>query len=78
MEDTPYLVGMGLVYLPFLVWHEKKGLPEPYHVINVMYLTLFMVIVPICGQEFNLTVLPLALGLFVNSASRIFIRKKKA
>ena len=67
-----------LFYLPFLVWHEKKGLPEPYHTINVMYLTLFMVIVPICGQEFNLTVLPLALGLLVNSASRMFIRKKKA
>ena len=67
-----------LFYLPFLIWHEKKGLPEPYHTINVMYLTLFMVIFSICGQEFNLTVLPLALGLLVNSASRMFIRKKKA
>ena len=67
-----------LFYLPFLIWHEKKGLPEPYHTINVAYLTLFMVIFPICGQEFNLTVLPLALGLLVNSASRVLIGNKKA
>ena len=67
-----------LFYLPFLVWHEKKGQKDPYHVINVVYLTLFIVIFSICGQEFNLTVLPLALGLLVNSASRVLIGNKKA
>ena len=67
-----------LFYLPFLIWHEKKGQKDPYHVINVVYLTLFIVIFPICGQEFNLTVLPLALGLLVNSASRVLIGNKKA
>ncbi|HJD10578.1 MAG TPA: DUF4105 domain-containing protein [Candidatus Phocaeicola caecigallinarum] len=66
-----------LFYLPFLVFHEKKGLKDPYHVINIVYLTLFMVIIPICGQEFNLTVLPLALGLLVNSVSRILVWNKK-
>ena len=66
-----------LFYLPFLVWHEKKGRKDPYHVINVVYLTLFIVIFPICGQEFNLTVLPLALGLLMNSVSRVLVWKKK-
>ena len=67
-----------LFYLPFLVWHEKKGRKDPYHVINIVYLTLFIVIFPICGQEFNLTVLPLALGLLMNSVSHVLTGNKKA
>ena len=66
-----------LFYLPFLLWHEIKGRKDPYHLINMVYLTLFMVIFLICGQKFNLTILPLALGLLVNSVSRVLVWNKK-
>lgn len=66
-----------LFYLPVMVYKDVKHKKDAYHVVNLVYLTLFIVILPFCGQEFNLTVLPLALGLLVNSASHILVWNKK-
>lgn len=66
-----------LFYLPFLVCRERKGKTDHYHLVNLVYLTLFIVIFFICGQEFNLTILPLTLGLLVTSAGRILVWNKK-
>ena len=62
-----------LLYLPFMVYKAVKRKKDYYHVGNMVYLTLFITILPFCGQEFNLTVLPLALGLLVTSASHVLV-----
>lgn len=66
-----------LLYLPFMVYKAVKRKKDYYHVGNTVYLTLFITILPFCGQEFNLTVLPLALGLLVTSASHVLVWNKK-
>jgi len=66
-----------LLYLPFMVYKVVKRKKDYYHVGNMVYLTLFITILPFCGQEFNLTVLPLALGLLVTSASHVLVWNKK-
>ena len=66
-----------LLYLPFMVYKSVKRKKDYYHVGNMVYLTLFITILPFCGQEFNLTVLPLALGLLVTSASHVLVWNKK-
>ena len=66
-----------LLYLPFMVYKAVKRKKDYYHVGNMVYLTLFITVLPFCGQEFNLTVLPLALGLLVTSASHVLVWNKK-
>ena len=66
-----------LLYLPFMVYKAVKRKKDYYHVGNMVYLTLFITILPFCGQEFNLTALPLALGLLVTSASHVLVWNKK-
>lgn len=66
-----------LLYLPFMIYKAVKRKKDYYHVGNMVYLTLFITILPFCGQEFNLTVLPLALGLLVTSASHVLVWNKK-
>ena len=66
-----------LLYLPFMVYKAVKRKKDYYHVGNMVYLTLFITILPFCGQKFNLTVLPLALGLLVTSASHVLVWNKK-
>lgn len=68
---------LPLFYLPVLIYHAVKGKKEPYHLINFAYLTLFIVLIPVLPQEFNSTVLPLALSLWVASASYLIITKKR-
>lgn len=66
-----------LLYLPFMVYFSVTRRKDWYHVVNMAYLTLFIVIFPFCLQEFNLTVLPLALSLLVTSASHVLVLSKK-
>lgn len=66
-----------LLYLPFMVYREIKHKKDAYHLCNLVYLTLFMLFVPFSPQDFNLTVLPLALGLLVNAASHVLVLNKK-
>lgn len=66
-----------LLYLPFMVYFSVTRRKDWYHVVNMVYLTLFIVIFPFCLQEFNLTVLPLALILLVTSASHVLVLSKK-
>lgn len=68
---------LPLFYLPVLIYHVVKGKKEPYHLINFAYLTLFIILIPVLPQEFNSTVLPLALSLWVASASYLIITKKR-
>lgn len=67
-----------LVYLPFMTYCSIKHKRDRFHMVNLVYLTLFIAIFPFSPQEFNLTILPLALGLLVNAASHVLVLNKKA
>ncbi|WP_308772886.1 DUF4105 domain-containing protein [uncultured Bacteroides sp.] len=66
-----------LFYLPFMVYRDIKRKKDLYHLINLVYLTLFMLLFLPLPQKFNLTVLPLALGLLVNAASHVLVLNKR-
>lgn len=62
-----------LIYLPVMVYRAVKGKKDLYHLLNVGCLTLFIMIMPLIHQEFNATVLPLALCLLICSASHVLL-----
>lgn len=62
-----------LIYLPVMVYRAIKGKKDLYHLINIVYLTLFIMIMPLVQQKFNATVLPLALCLLLCSASHVLL-----
>ena len=62
-----------LLYLPVMVCRAIKGKKDLYHTINVVYLTLFIMIMPFVQQKFNVTVLPLALCLLICSANHVLL-----
>lgn len=65
-----------LLYLPFMVYNDVKRNNDRYHIVNLMHLTFFMLLMPVIPQEFNLTVLPLALGLWCNAMSHTIVCRK--
>lgn len=72
-----FLNPIPLFYLPVMIYCGIKGKKDPYHWVNVLYLTLFIAIIPLCGQKFNLSVLPLALGLLICSATYVLVWTKR-
>lgn len=63
---------LALFYLPIMIYRGIKGKKDPYHWLNVVLLTSFMILMPFISQEFNLTVLPLALSLLLVSVGHIY------
>jgi hypothetical protein len=63
---------LALFYLPIMICRGIKGQKDPYHWLNVVLLTSFMILMPFISQEFNLTVLPLALSLLLVSVGHIY------
>lgn len=66
-----------LIYLPFMIYKGIKGKKDPYHWYNVACLTSFIILMPLVGQKFNLSVLPLALSLLITSAGHLYIYNRK-
>ena len=62
-----------LFYLPFMIYQSLGRKKDAYHGVNVIVLTFFMILMPLIPQEFNLTVLPLALSLWLTSVGHLFI-----
>ena len=62
-----------LIYLPVMTYKAIKGKKDLYHLVNVVYLTLFIMIMPFIQQKFNSTVLPLALCLLICSACHVLL-----
>lgn len=69
---------LPLCYLPVMLWRGIKGKKDLYHVINVGYLTLFIMIMPFIPQKFNATVLPLALCLLTCSACHVLLYYRRS
>ena len=70
---------LPLFYMPFMIYKAIKGKTDVFHVINTMVLLLFIILMPIVQQKFNVTVLPLALNLLTCSVGHLIIynRRKK-
>ena len=62
-----------LFYLPFMIYQSLGRKKDAYHGANAIVLTFFMILMPLIPQEFNLTVLPLALSLWLTSVGHLFI-----
>ena len=62
-----------LFYLPFMIYQSLGRKKDAYHGVNVIVLTFFMILMSLIPQEFNLTVLPLALSLWLTSVGHLFI-----
>ena len=67
-----------LLYLPWMVYFDLKRKNDYYHWVNMVYLTLFIAVFLLLPQKFNLSVLPLALGLLANAVSHVLVMKKRA
>ena len=63
---------LPLLYLPVLIYRGIKGKKDPYHWYNLVCLTSFMILMPFLPQEFNPTVLPLALSLILVSVGHLY------
>lgn len=70
---------LPLLYMPFMIYKAIKGKTDVFHVINTMVLLLFIILMPLVQQKFNVTVLPLALNLLTCSVGHLIIynRRKK-
>ena len=68
---------LPLIYLPWLIGRGIKQQKDPYHVYNAVILTSFILLMPFLPQEFNLTVLPLALNLLLLSVGHLCLYYRK-
>ena len=68
---------LPLIYLPWLIDRGIKQQKDPYHVYNAVVLTSFILLMPFLPQEFNLTVLPLALNLLLLSVGHLCLYYRK-
>jgi hypothetical protein len=64
---------LPLLYLPMMIYRGIKHQKDPYHWYNLGILTSFIILMPFLPQEFNLTVLPLALSLILVSVGHLYI-----
>ena len=68
---------LPLLYLPVMIVRGMKQQKDPYHWYNAVVLTSFIILMPVLPQEFNPTVLPLALNLLLLSVGHLSIYYKK-
>jgi hypothetical protein len=64
---------LPLLYLPVLIYRGVKRKKDPYYWYNLVCLTSFMILMPVLPQEFNPTVVPLALSLILVSVGHLSI-----
>ena len=67
---------IALLFIPWTLWGRKKFGKDYFSWVNVAILTFFIIVFPFLPQEFNLTVLPLALGLLANAGSHVKVTNK--
>ena len=66
-----------LLFLPYIIYCDRKGKKCWYLTLNLIVLTLFIVLFPLIPQRFDLAVVPLALSLMVRSVSSLVVTSKK-
>ena len=66
-----------LLFLPYIIYCDRKGKKCWYLTLNLVVLTLFIVLFPLIPQRFDFAVVPLALCLLIRSASNLILTSKK-
>lgn len=66
-----------LLLLPYILYTDLKRRKNIYFAVKTAYLTFFIVFIFFSFQDFNLSVLPLALSLWVNSISHLLVYNKR-
>lgn len=66
-----------LLYLPWMVYRNVKRKKDYYHWFNLVVLTSFMILMPFLQQQFNATVLPLALCFWLTSIGHLYLYYRK-
>ena len=67
-----------LFYLPVLIFRAIKGHKDRFHLVNIVYLTFFIIIMPFVEQEFQPTMLPLVLIFLLCSIGHIIMYNRKS
>lgn len=65
-----------LLYLPVMVYRAVRNKKDLYHALNAVCLTLFIIIMAIVQQKFNVTVLPLVLSLLTCSVCHLLFYRR--
>jgi hypothetical protein len=68
---------LPMLYLPWMIRKALKGQKDRFHGYYSIYLTIFIIIMPLLPQKFDVTIVPLALSLWVNSMSHIWVYRLK-
>ena len=58
-----------LLYLPVMLWNDFMRKRDIYHIINIVYLIIFIILMYVVPQTFHAAVLPLALSLLITSVA---------
>lgn len=66
-----------LLFLPYIIYCDRKRKKCWYLTLNLVVLTLFIVLFPLIPQRFDFAVVPLALCLLIRSASNLIVTSKK-
>lgn len=66
-----------LIFLPYIIYCDRKRKKCWYLTLNLIVLTLFIVLFPVIPQRFDFAVVPLALCLLIRSASNLIVTSKK-
>ncbi len=69
---------LPLLYLPFMIYHIKKGRKDLYDAANIAVLTLFISFLWLIPQKIDLVIVPLALSLLLRSVMHLYIARCKA
>ena len=67
---------LALLFIPWTLFVRRKLKEDYFSWVNAVVLTFFIISFPLIPQEFNLTILPLALGLLANAVSHVVIKRK--
>ena len=68
---------LPLLYLPVMIYRAIKGRKDLFHKINIVYLTIFIILMPFVAQEFQATMLPLALIFILCSIGHVVLYNRK-
>ena len=52
-----------------MIWKDIKKKTDVYHIVNIVYLIIFIILMYVVPQTFNAAVLPLALSLLITSVA---------
>jgi hypothetical protein len=68
---------LPLLLLPWVIRRTRRGLPDYFHRIYAVYLTIFIILIPLIPQKIDVTVVSLALILLLNACAHLVVERMK-